>query len=108
MTCPVCGGDTRIIDSRDKEEFKKRRRKCLECGYKFNTIEIDMDLYLKMEVKTMIELTIENPEKVLEAIKYFRDFASMIGGAGVEYLNDDDQSEFIGHLNVLEDALTSY
>lgn len=56
----------------------------------------------------MIELTIENPEEVLEALKYFRDFASMIGGTGVEYLNDNDQLEFINHLNVLEDALTSY
>lgn len=51
MTCPVCGGDTRIVDSRSKDDCKKRRRKCQECGYKFNTIEIDMDLYLKMEVK---------------------------------------------------------
>ena len=51
MTCPVCGGDTRIIDSRNKDDHKKRRRICQKCGYKFNTIEIDMDLYLKMEVK---------------------------------------------------------
>ena len=51
MTCPICGGDTRIIDSRNKDDHKKRRRICQECGYKFNTIEIDMDLYLKMEVK---------------------------------------------------------
>lgn len=56
----------------------------------------------------MIELTIENPEEVLEALEYFRKFASMIGGAGVEYLNDNDQTIFINHLNVLEDALTSY
>lgn len=48
MTCPVCGGDTRIIDSRNKDDHKKRRRVCQECGYKFNTIEIDMDLYLKI------------------------------------------------------------
>lgn len=48
MTCPVCGGNTRIVDSRNKDDHKKRRRVCQECGYKFNTIEIDMDLYLKM------------------------------------------------------------
>lgn len=48
MTCPVCGGDTRIIDSRNKDDHKKRRRVCQKCGYKFNTIEIDMDLYLKI------------------------------------------------------------
>ena len=46
MTCPVCGGYTMIIDSRNKNDHKNRRRICMECGYKFNTIEIDMDLYL--------------------------------------------------------------
>lgn len=49
----------------------------------------------------MIELTIENQEEVLEALKYFRDFVSTIGGTGVEYLNDNDQLEFIDNLNVL-------
>lgn len=52
MTCPVCGGNTRIIDSRNKDDHKKRRRICQECGYKFNTIEIDMDLYLKIAYTT--------------------------------------------------------
>lgn len=49
----------------------------------------------------MIELTIENQEEALEALKYFRDFVNMIGGTGVEYLNDNDQLEFIDNLNVL-------
>lgn len=47
MTCPVCGGDTKVIDSRPSEDSVQRRRKCLECDYRFNTIEIDMDLYKK-------------------------------------------------------------
>lgn len=105
MTCPVCGGYTMIIDSRNKDDHKKRRRICQECGYKFNTIEIDMDLYLKMGGETMIELTIENLEEVLAALEYLRNFSSLIGGTGMEYLNDRDKMEFIKHLNVLEDAL---
>ena len=56
----------------------------------------------------MIELTIENQEEVLAALEYLRNFSSLIGGTGMEYLNDRDQMEFIKHLNVLEDALTSY
>ena len=92
MTCPVCGGDTRIVDSRNKDD------------HKFNTIEIDMDLYLKMEVK----MTIENQEEVLDALEYLRDFSSLIGGIGMEYLTDIDKMDFIKHLNVLEYALISY
>lgn len=53
----------------------------------------------------MIELTIENPEEVLAALEYLCNFSSLIGGTGIEYLNDIDQMEFIKHLNVLEDAL---
>ena len=56
----------------------------------------------------MIELIIENQEEVLAALEYLRNFSSLIGGIGMEYLNDRDQMEFIKHLNVLEGALTSY
>lgn len=104
MTCPICGGDTSIIDSRNKDDYKKRRRICQECGYKFNTIEIDMDLYLKMEVKMIIE----NQEEVLAALEYLRDFSSLIGRTEMEYLTDIDKMDFIKYLNVLEYALTSY
>ena len=46
MTCPYCGcSDTRIVDSRKREDSVFRRRKCIECGKRFNTIEIDYDLY---------------------------------------------------------------
>ena len=53
----------------------------------------------------MIELAIENQEEVLAALEYLRNFSSLIGGIGMEYLNDKDQMEFIKHLNVLEDVL---
>ena len=53
----------------------------------------------------MIELTIENPEEVLAALEYLRDFSSLIGGTGMEYLNDIDKMDFIKYLNVLEDVL---
>ena len=47
MTCPVCGGKTTVVDSRPSEDSVWRRRECQECSYRFNTIEIDMDLYKK-------------------------------------------------------------
>lgn len=45
MTCPICGGKTKIYDSRPDEETVKRRRECLECGYRFPTMEIDADMF---------------------------------------------------------------
>ena len=48
MKCPVCLGDTAVIDSRDDPDAVNRKRKCKKCGYKFRTVEIDTDLYNKL------------------------------------------------------------
>ena len=48
LLCPVCGGKTEVLDSRSDCESVKRKRKCLECGYRFYTVEIDEDLYKKI------------------------------------------------------------
>ena len=45
MTCPVCDSDTKVIDTRCHDDSVYRRRMCKECGYRFNTIEIDQDYY---------------------------------------------------------------
>lgn len=43
MTCPVCGADTRIINSRCPDvDVVRRRRKCVECGYRFTTEEYEV------------------------------------------------------------------
>ena len=47
MTCPKCGYEkTTVVDSRHDCESVQRRRKCLdaECGYTFNTVELEGDL----------------------------------------------------------------
>jgi len=49
MTCPVCGGDTKINDSRSSGERLRRRRECLKCGHRFTTIEVDADYLEKLE-----------------------------------------------------------
>ena len=50
MTCPYCGcGYTKIVDSRKREDSVFRRRECMECGNRFNTMEIDYDLYKHYE-----------------------------------------------------------
>lgn len=49
MDCPICFSKTATSDSRTSSDHTKRRRKCLSCGYRFTTIEIDMDSYRKQE-----------------------------------------------------------
>lgn len=38
MRCS-CGGDTRVVDSRILDFGLRRRRLCMECGNRFNTLE---------------------------------------------------------------------
>lgn len=42
MRCPSCGcSDSKVVDSRSAEEGTsiRRRRECLQCGYRFTTYE---------------------------------------------------------------------
>ena len=41
MTCPVCGGKTKVVDSRVEVDNVLRRRNCIECGYRIYTEEIE-------------------------------------------------------------------
>lgn len=40
MKCPICGGETKVIDSRPFYGTIKRRRECLCCSYRFTTEEL--------------------------------------------------------------------
>lgn len=51
MTCPQCGGETHITNSRKSCDSVRRRRECRECGYRFTTIEIENDLLNKLTEK---------------------------------------------------------
>lgn len=48
MTCPKCNGKTKVIESITEDDSITRRRKCIECDYRFNTVEIDKDLYERL------------------------------------------------------------
>ena len=40
MMCPHCGRWSTVIETREKTNgSKRRRRECPECGYRFSTIE---------------------------------------------------------------------
>lgn len=46
-----CGGQTHVLDSRQKSDGSiQRRRECLSCGKRFNTTEVESDV-LKDKVK---------------------------------------------------------
>lgn len=49
MNCPVCGENTKVVDSRPDTDNVMRMRKCLVCGYKFKTLEVDDDLFEKLK-----------------------------------------------------------
>lgn len=43
MNCPKCGSKTKVLDTRDSDQFETcwwRRRQCLNCKHKFTTYEI--------------------------------------------------------------------
>lgn len=40
MLCPACKkSDTKVIESRDEDQFVRRRRECLSCFFRFTTYE---------------------------------------------------------------------
>ena len=39
MTCPECGGESRVTDTRSDKEGVYRRRKCKVCNRNFFTVE---------------------------------------------------------------------
>lgn len=47
MTCPVCGGRTKVVDTRNCTDHIVRYRACRECEQRFCTIEVDVDMYYK-------------------------------------------------------------
>lgn len=49
MTCPICGGKTKIIDSRSEPDYVRRKRICLNCKYSFTTSEIEDDLRKRLD-----------------------------------------------------------
>lgn len=46
MTCPKCGGDTWVRDSKPDAESVHRQRICKECGHIFFTVESDVKSHI--------------------------------------------------------------
>lgn len=48
MTCPYCGSETKVVESRPQEDSVLRRRKCVDCKARFYTTEIDLEIYKRI------------------------------------------------------------
>lgn len=68
MNCPKCNGETAVTDSRSREDIVHRRRKCMVCGYRFGTDEIDSYKYklLKDTKEIVVEKMIEQMKKHIQ------------------------------------------
>jgi transcriptional regulator NrdR family protein len=52
MKCPKCGSTLlSCIESRPSAETIRRRRKCLDCGFRFTTFEISTEEYYGLKIK---------------------------------------------------------
>ena len=51
LPCPKCGGDTIILCKTVECDHLQRRRKCTACNFRFNTIEIDKDMFERLVKK---------------------------------------------------------
>ncbi|GMO11090.1 MAG: transcriptional regulator NrdR [Rickettsiales bacterium] len=70
MKCPFCNSnDTSVLDTRETEDATavKRRRECVSCGTKFNTIEkiLKKDIFV---LKKNDEKELFDTEKIFNAI----------------------------------------
>lgn len=45
VQCPKCNGESKVIDSRDEESARRRRRQCDKCKHRYTTYEIHADEY---------------------------------------------------------------
>ena len=50
--CPICNGKTKCIDTRESGEVDnaiRRRYKCINCDYRYSTIEVSLEDYKRNE-----------------------------------------------------------
>lgn len=51
MLCPVCNSSMlKCIDSRPVKAAIKRRKQCMACNHRFNTLELAMDDFQELAV----------------------------------------------------------
>ena len=57
MNCPLCGGESRVVDTRVEQGIVKRRRICSWCEKRFSTVEIEKTKYEEMLATDIHEIS---------------------------------------------------
>ncbi len=69
MKCPECGcEESKVIDSRPTENKVRRRRECINCGFRFTTYEIIEEVPL-MVIKKDHSIEPFDREKLVERLR---------------------------------------
>lgn len=64
MRCPACQHDTKVLETRlTGEGLFRRRRKCLNCDYRFTTLEIEDIKLTKVRKEVSDESEVKKPRK---------------------------------------------
>ena len=132
MLCPVCGGQSRVLDTRTNDTVNtvKRRRECVECGKRFTTYEKIEDMPLIVRKRSgrtelfdkakilrglakacekrpvtidQLEEMVDNIEKQLKN-NYTEVSTSEIGQTILEHLLKLDQVAYIRFASVYKDV----
>lgn len=69
VQCPQCNGESKVIDSRDGETARRRRRECLRCRNRYSTYEIHADEYDRLQAFRIDMGQIDAAITTLRAIK---------------------------------------
>lgn len=78
ILCPHCGHPHQtVVDSRPRENLIRRRRKCLGCGFRFNTHEYVLG---SVEHARLIDRFVGAIEKALDALPAARDAVRQLDG----------------------------
>ena len=75
VQCPRCNGESKVIDSRDGETARRRRRECLRCKHRYSTYEIHANEYDRLQV---IEIDMGQIEAAITTLRAIR---SQFGGS---------------------------
>lgn len=62
IRCPVCGGDTGVIETRQNVGSLRRRRRCLVCPGRLTTLEMAVPDYSKRNTTELVPMPASRAE----------------------------------------------
>ena len=70
VQCPECNGESRVIDSRDTDDARRRRRICLTCKHRYTTYEIHAAAYERLQT---VKIDITNIESMIVSLRALKE-----------------------------------